>query len=118
MAKWNFDTDGNGGFNVGKALFWLLLTLVAGVSFTTGDFGDFLDGPSKVRRVERIEVELGNLTKRFEKHVESNIDERRMAAEAVETRFGEISKRMAAQTKRLDDIYNILTRDKSGSGDR
>lgn len=113
MNQFKIKGDGNGGFNVGKALFWLLLTLVAGVSFTTGDMGDFLDGPNKVRRIERIEVGLVNLTERFESHVKSNIDERRDAARAVESRFGEVSKRLEGQSERLDAIYQLLVEERA-----
>lgn len=100
--------DGNGGFNVGKTLFWLLLTIVGAVGFTTGDLGDFLDGPTKVRRIERIEVELSNLTDRFEAHVKSNIDARSEALRSSERRFDELTERMDAQSERLDAIYQIL----------
>jgi len=117
MGRWYLTGDGNGGLHVGKALFWLLMTLVAGVGFTTGDLGDFLDGPTKVRRIERIEVELSNLTKRFEEHVEGNIDDRRDASLAVEQRFEDLTKRMDEQTRRLDAIYQILVQQTS-NGDR
>lgn len=117
MGRWHLEGDGNGGLHVGKALFWLLMTLVAGVSFTTGDIGDFLDGPTKVRRLERLEVEMVNLTDRFEEHVESNIDERRDASLAVEQRFEDLTKRMDAQTRRLDAIYQLLVRSTANADD-
>jgi uncharacterized coiled-coil protein SlyX len=105
--------DGNGGFIVGRTFFGVVLAIAGTLGFTTGDLGDFLDGPEKVRRIERIEVELDNLTERFEAHVKSNIDERKQASRAVERRFDELKERMDAQTQRLDAIYRILV----GNGD-
>lgn len=107
-AQWKIKGDGNGGFNVSKSLFWLLITIAGGIGFTTGDLGDFLDGPTKVRRVERIEVELANLTDRFEAHVKSNIDARSEALRSSEKRFDELTERMEAQAERLDAIYRLL----------
>lgn len=100
--------DGNGGFIVGRMFFGTLLAVAASIGFTTGDMGDFLDGPEKVRRIERIEVELDNLTQRFEEHVTSNINERRDAARDVESRFEAVTTRLDAQSKRLDEIYRLL----------
>lgn len=100
--------DGNGGFIVGRLFFATVLGLVGMLGFTTGDMGDFLDGPEKVRRIERIEVELDNLTQRFEQHVKSNINERRDAARDVESRFSDVATRLESQSKRLDEIYRLL----------
>ncbi|SRR6056297_1938595 len=108
--------DGNGGFIVGRMFFAAVLALAGTLGFTTGDLGDFLDGPEKVRRIERIEVELDNLTERFESHVKSNIDERKQASRAVERRFDELKQRMDAQTQRLDAIYRILVGNGDGDG--
>jgi uncharacterized coiled-coil protein SlyX len=108
MGQFRLQSDGNGGVNVGKALLAILLALAAGIGFTTGDVGDFFDGPQKVREIERIRVELDNLTTEFWRHVESNIDAQRDAENQVDARLDELTARMEAQTQRLDAIYEIL----------
>lgn len=120
MSKWTPPrSDGNGGYNIGKMAFALLLAIVGAVGLTTGDMGDFFDGPAKVKRMERFEAELAHLTQRFEEHVEGNINERREASAAVDARLDELAKRMEAQTQRLDAIYRLLVEQRNGpNGDR